>query len=95
MAMAKPVVSTWIRGCREVVVDGETGILVQPRDVPALADAIIRVLSDKDMAHRMGRSGRKRIEHQFELKRIVRKQLDALANLIASTRRIPSSVGGC
>jgi len=83
MAMARPVVTTRVRGCREVTVDGETGILVPPRDVEALADAIIRLLSDKELAHRMGRAGRKRVEERFDRDKIVRKQLDAFAELVA------------
>jgi len=83
MAMARPVVSTRVRGCREAVVDGETGLLVPPRDVEALADAIIRLLSNKEMARRMGIAGRKRIEERFDRDKIIRKQLDALAELVA------------
>jgi glycosyltransferase involved in cell wall biosynthesis len=83
MAMARPVVTTRVRGCREVTVDGETGILVPPRDVEALADAIIRLLSDKELAHRMGLAGRKRVEERFDRDKVVRKQLDAFAKLVA------------
>ena len=83
MAMAKPVVATRIRGCREVVVDGETGLLVPPRDVTALADAIVRLLSDKELARRMGVAGRKRVEQRFDRNKIIKNQLDALAKLVS------------
>ena len=83
MAMARPVVTTRVRGCREVTVDGQTGILVPPRDVGALADAVIRLLSDKELAHRMGLAGRKRVEERFDRDKVVKKQLDAFANLVA------------
>jgi len=84
MAMAKPVVATRVRGCREAVVDGETGILVPPRDVTALADAIVRLLLDNELARRMGAAGRKRVEEHFDRDEIVKKQLDALAKLVLS-----------
>ena len=84
MAMARPVVTTDVRGCREVTVDGETGILVPPRDVEVLGDAIIRLVSDKELARRMGLAGRMRVEERFDRDKVVRKQLDALAELTSS-----------
>lgn len=93
MAMARPVVATSIRGCREIVVDGDTGILIPPHNVPALAEAITRLLSDRDMARRMGLEGRKRVEARFDLDSVVRKQLDALAGLVSpfsSDSAVPS-----
>ncbi len=84
MAMARPAVATRVRGCREVVVDGETGILVPPRDVSALADAIVRLLLDNELARRMGLAGRKRVEERFDRDEVIRKQLDALARLASS-----------
>jgi glycosyltransferase involved in cell wall biosynthesis len=83
MAMARPVVTTRVRGCREVTVDGETGILVPPRDVEALAEAIVRLVSDKELARRMGLAGRKRVEERFDRDKVVRKQLEALVELVA------------
>jgi glycosyltransferase involved in cell wall biosynthesis len=85
MAMARPVVTTRVRGCREVTVDGETGILVPSRDVEALAEAIVRLVRDKELAHRMGLAGRKRVEERFNRDKVVRKQLDALAELVAGS----------
>ncbi len=85
MAMARPVVATSIRGCREIVVDGETGILIPPYNVPALGEAIVRLLSDRELACRMGMAGRKRVEARFDLDSVVRKQLDALARLVSAS----------
>jgi glycosyltransferase involved in cell wall biosynthesis len=65
-AMGKPVVATNVRGCREVVADGETGLLVPVRDGPALAEGIITVLSDAARARRMGQAGRARAEALFD-----------------------------
>jgi glycosyltransferase involved in cell wall biosynthesis len=56
-AMAKPVVASRIGGVEELVEDGETGILVPPGDVQALADALGKVLGDHTGARRMGERG--------------------------------------
>ena len=58
MATGLPVVATSIRGCREEVVDGQTGLLVPPRDAKALAAALDRLLGDPALREQMGRAGR-------------------------------------
>jgi glycosyltransferase involved in cell wall biosynthesis len=55
-----PVVGSRIGGIPEIVVDGETGLLVPPADADVLRDTIARVLGDRDMMHRMGRAGLQR-----------------------------------
>ena len=56
-AMSRPVVATDIRGCRETVVDGETGVLVPVRDPASLARAIERYVVDPERRRRHGRAG--------------------------------------
>lgn len=60
MAAGVPVVATDIAGYREVVRDGVDGLLVPPRDVAALASAVRRVLSDRNLAGSLRRGGRER-----------------------------------
>jgi lipopolysaccharide/colanic/teichoic acid biosynthesis glycosyltransferase len=60
MSTGLPVIATDIRGCREAVVQGETGLLVPPRDGKALAAAVSRLLRDPDLALSMGAAGRQR-----------------------------------
>jgi phosphatidyl-myo-inositol alpha-mannosyltransferase len=60
MAAGVPVVATDIPGYREVVTDGVEGLLVPPRDPEALAAGLVRVLSDGDLARRLGEAGRER-----------------------------------
>jgi len=60
MSSALPVVATNIRGCREAVVNGETGLLVPPRNGPALAEAVSYLLGNPDLARSMGSAGRER-----------------------------------
>ena len=73
MASSKPVVATRVGGNPEIVVHGETGLLVPPADARALADAILSILGDKEKALRYGVAGRKRVEEKFELGKMVRQ----------------------
>jgi glycosyltransferase involved in cell wall biosynthesis len=61
MAHARPVVATAVGGLGELVVDGETGILVEPGDPEALRAAIDRLLADADLRRKLGEAGRQRI----------------------------------
>jgi glycosyltransferase involved in cell wall biosynthesis len=65
MARRRPVVATSVGGTPEVVVDGETGLLVPPRDPKALAAALRRLLADADLRTRMGESGYRRVRDRF------------------------------
>jgi glycosyltransferase involved in cell wall biosynthesis len=62
---ARPVVASDMPGCREVVVPGETGLLVPPGDVAALAAAVARLAADPDLRRRMGEAGRARAVAEF------------------------------
>ncbi|MHC4847563.1 MAG: glycosyltransferase family 4 protein [Planctomycetota bacterium] len=66
MAMGTPVVSTRLAGTPEVVHEGETGLLVEPGDVGALAGAIERIWSDRAALQRMGAAGRALMEKDFD-----------------------------
>jgi len=66
-AMARPIVATRIGGIPEVVEDGKTGLLVEPKDATALADAIGRLLEKQDFAKGLGQNGRAQIEAKYSL----------------------------
>jgi glycosyltransferase involved in cell wall biosynthesis len=61
-AFGKPVVVTDVGGLPEVVEDGVTGFVVAPGDETALADAIVRVLSDDDLRRRLGDNARRSLD---------------------------------
>lgn len=65
MALAKPVVATNFSGIPEVVEDGITGFLVPPANPEDLAEAIIKLLSDKEQARAMGLAGQRRVQRLF------------------------------
>lgn len=87
MACERPVVASAVGGIREVVVPGETGILVPPGDPNALADAINSVLRDKNKARRMGLAGRQRVEGLFTWRAIAWKTLELYWELIQEGKR--------
>ena len=75
MAAGKPIVATRTGGIPEVVVHGETGILVPPRDHDALAGAIVRLLRDADLRRGMAEAGRARACALFSTERMVQNTL--------------------
>ncbi len=70
-----PVVASRVGGLVEAVKDGETGILVPPRDHLALADALMKVLLDKELASRFGLAGREWIIKNFSMDQMVERTL--------------------
>lgn len=70
-----------------MVTDGEHGLLVPPDDVPALTEALARVIGDPELARRMGRAGRARAEAEFAIDRQIERLADIYDALIAKHRR--------
>jgi glycosyltransferase involved in cell wall biosynthesis len=83
MAASRPVVATDVRGCREEVVDGETGWIVPPADPSALADAIGKLLAEPERARAMGRAGRRRAEKEYDQARVISEQLSVYRDLLS------------
>ena len=71
MAMGKAVVATDAGGVPEIVIQGETGLLVPPAQPKDLAEAVVTLLEDAPRAHRLGMAGRRRAETMFSLSRHV------------------------
>ncbi|HEV8113992.1 MAG TPA: glycosyltransferase [Planctomycetota bacterium] len=75
MAAELPVLATRVSAVPEVVIDGETGILVPPHDPPALARALARLAADPALRERLGRAGAARVQERFALERMVEETL--------------------
>ena len=73
MAMERPVVSTNCDGVLDIVVDGETGLFVNPRKATELARALGRLIDNQQLRERMGKAGRKRVEELFDQQKQMRK----------------------
>ncbi|MEI4274047.1 glycosyltransferase [Klenkia sp. LSe6-5] len=81
MACGVPVVGTAVGGLTDTVVDGGTGLLVPPRDPPALAAALRALLADPDRRRRLGAAGRERVLTTYDWQEVARMTEDAYRRL--------------
>lgn len=81
-ACGRPMVATDVPGCRELVQDGENGLLVPAGNVNALADALRLLAHDPERRARLGRRGREIIETEFSSTLVIRKHLDLYATML-------------
>ncbi len=87
MAASKAAVATRVGGVPEVVADGETGLLVPPRDPEALADGIIKLLKDDARRARMGEAGLKRARKLFAVDHMVDGTIAVYERLLGGKAR--------
>jgi len=87
MSAAKPVVATDVGGVRELVVDGETGVIVLPKNSDALAKGIIDILSNSDKIKDMGRRARELAYPKYSVKRLI-KDIENLYEELIKEKRI-------
>ncbi len=86
MAAGLPVVATAVGGTPEVVVEGQTGLLVPPQDPHALAGAILRLLDRPEAAARLGEAGSQRVAAHFTLAHMVAQTEALYADLLRPKR---------
>lgn len=94
MAVGVPVVATRVGGAAEAVVNGVTGLLVPPRDTPALARAIGHLLVQRDVAARFGAAGRERVATHFTMERCTRDTERLYVDLLQEPGRFSSMPAG-
>lgn len=70
-ATGRPIVTTDVPGCREVVEDGYNGLLVKPKDVSSLTEAIDKLITDSALRKQMGINGRKKVEAEFSVQMVL------------------------
>ncbi len=87
MAMKRAVVATNCDGVLDIVVDGETGIMVPPKDGRRLAEGMAKLLGDSSLRARMGEAGRKRVEELFDQNKQIGR-LEALYESLLSGRGV-------
>lgn len=83
MAAGKPVVASRIAPLTEIVIEGETGLLVDPESPEAFAEAIAWVLQHPDDGRRMGQAGRERVRREFTAVRMTEQTLSLYHALLA------------
>ncbi len=96
MACGIPVVASRVGGIPEYVVDGQTGLLVPPRDPRALADAIWALVANPDVRFRMGQAGRARVGAHFNSQQMVERTRCLYRELLrqrSPVRSLPDGVG--
>lgn len=79
-SFGKPVIGGNTGGIPDAVVDGETGLLVDPENVKEIAESIIKLLSNKELAFRLGEKGKERIIKSYTWDKISRELRDQLDN---------------
>jgi glycosyltransferase involved in cell wall biosynthesis len=84
MAHGRPVVAGAVGGLLDLVVDGETGLLVEPGDVPSLRAALEQLLGDPELRARLGTAARRRIAERFSWDRVVDAMLDVYASILGA-----------
>ena len=80
MAHGRPVVASAVGGLLDLVSDGVTGFHVPPGDVPALRDALERLLADRELRRRFGGAGRERVRERFSWSAVTASTLAAYAD---------------
>lgn len=86
LAMGKPVVATLVGGNPEMIKHKETGLLVPPEDAQALADGVITLLADKQLAKEMGLKGHQLVEEKFSVENMVNKTEELYAQLLKAKK---------
>lgn len=80
MACSKPVVATAVNGCPEIVIDGQTGYLVNPGNAVRWAESILHLIADPQQAKSMGAAGKRLVEEKYSLSRMVSQIEQAYVN---------------
>ena len=87
MAASLPVVAYDHGGASEIVLSGETGLLVPPKDVQALAEGVLALLADPGRAQRLGEAGRRRAEQVYDVRRLTQRVEELLAGSLDGAGR--------
>jgi glycosyltransferase involved in cell wall biosynthesis len=86
LALGKAVVTTRAGGIPEIVEDGKTGLVVLPRNVAALSESLVRILSNATLARRLGEAGRETVLTRFAARTMVQRTEELYLGLLGSRR---------
>jgi glycosyltransferase involved in cell wall biosynthesis len=82
-ACSKPIISTNVPGCKEIVRHEVNGLLIPPKDEVALAEAIRRLLDNPEFAMELGKNGREIVQNEFSEALVVEKTFEVYEHLLA------------
>ena len=85
MAAGLPVVATRVGGIPEAVIEGKTGLLVEPASAHGLQDAIVKMLQDPERMRSMGKAGQARAWAEFDVERMVDETCEVYRNLLRNS----------
>jgi len=88
MSYGVPVIGSDLGGITDIVVDGETGLLVPPQDPAALAAALERLATDRGLARRLGEAGGSHVRRRFSWPAIIAQWEECYAAVLDSGRRV-------
>lgn len=83
-AAGVPVVATKVGGVIDIIEDGQTGLLVLPKDAEAMAEAVIKILKDKELAHRLMTQARLKLKEKFTLEHMASRTIAVYQELLNS-----------
>ena len=87
MAMKVPVIATNVGGLPEAIEDGKTGIIVPPKDIDSLENAIKYLIENPQIRKIMGRAGRKRVADKFSIKSNVKMTEEVYLNVLQNSKK--------
>lgn len=83
MGVGLPVIATDVGGANEVIESGVNGVLIEPKDVSAIADGVIRLGRDRELRHRLGAAARKTVTENFTADQMVERQFELYERWLA------------
>lgn len=81
-AAGLPVISTKHAGIPDVIVDGETGFLVDEHDVDGMSEAMLKILADRVLANQMGKAGKQRVRNNFSMAKYISKLSEEISGAV-------------
>jgi glycosyltransferase involved in cell wall biosynthesis len=83
MACGKPVIASNLPGVRSVVIDGQDGLLIEPRDVDGLAEKVRELLGNRRLREEMGKRGRSKVEQKYAWPRIIPRLVEVYESVLS------------
>ena len=84
-ASRRPIVTTDVPGCNEIVRDHINGFIVPPRNSKKLSEAILKLINDKDLRIQLGKNGRKIVQEEFTVEIFKKKSMHAYDLVLNNT----------
>lgn len=91
LALHVPVVASRVGGLAEVIVDGQTGLLVAPGDAQAIAESVFRLLDDRELGRRLTAAGARLVEERYTAARMIDGYLGVYEGLVSQPHRLYAS----